>query len=262
MKTVVKFCLISFFICSFLAAGETIQTVGNLIASSYCKLGSQAIGKIDNIYVEVGDYVNKDQVLMTLDNRYAAVDLAQKEAFLEITQADFKNAERELKRVEKLWLKKEGESPSISKKQFEDAQSFYEKTLAQLRQAQESLKRSQLDMEEKNLKAPFDGVVAKKLVDLGETVITAPGVYLLEIASIDPLFLEFSVPQKYLSSLRLGQTVSFQIDGYKDETFEAKIDLIYPLLDESTRSVKCRANIENKELHLRPGLLAKVVIKQ
>lgn len=243
-------------------AEESFQTIGNITASAYSKLGSQVMGKVEKIYVDVGDFVGKEQVLIALDSKFALIEVSQKQAASELAQIVFKNAERDLKRMEKLWLRVEGDTPTISKKRYEDAEKAYEEALNQVRQSQDALKKAQFNMDETAIKAPYEGVIAKRLVDQGETVVTAPGVYLIEIAAVNPLYLEFSVPQKLLSTLEIGQTVCFQVEGYKNDRFEARIERIYPLLDEATRSVKCRAVIQNNDLILRPGSLAKVEIKQ
>ncbi|QLH35318.1 MAG: efflux RND transporter periplasmic adaptor subunit [Parachlamydiaceae bacterium] len=84
---------------------------------------------------------------------------------------------------------------------------------------------------------------------------------IVEIQAIDPLYLEFCVPQIYTSFLKLGTPLTFEIDGIESKNLAAQIDLLYPSLDETTRSLRCRAVIANEQCLLRPGSLARIKIK-
>ena len=257
MKKTISVVLLCLFFQMLGADESSFQTIGTLLPSSYCRLGSQVSGRVEKIFVETGDFVEKGQALLVLDTQIYAIDLAQKQAALELAQLDLFNAERDLQRMQSLWNKPQGQTPCISKKKFEDAQSLYNKAFINLRQSQEALKRSEINMEESTLRSPFEGVITKRNVEMGENISQSP---VLEVAAVNPLYLEFSIPQKYLTKIKVGQKIHFQMEGYEREQFESQIDRIFPAIDENNRSVKCRAIIPNPDHLLKPGSLAKIEI--
>jgi membrane fusion protein (multidrug efflux system) len=249
------------FVCTFALAEQThFSTIGSIHASAQSKLGSQVSGRVEQIFVEVGDAVKKGQPLLKLDTVFYENDYAQENALLELAKIELIDAEINLNRMRNLWEKPAGVTPSISQKQFEDAKTRFVRAGAQLKKAQESLNRAKVSLDEATIKAPYDGIITDKFVDAGEAITATPAMHLVEIEAIDMLYLDFSIPQSCLSFVKVGTPVLFEIEGVSGGKSEAKIERIYPSLDESTRSVKCRAII--KHPGLRPGLLAKIEIGQ
>lgn len=238
-----------------------INTIGSIQPSSKSLISTQVAGRVEDIFVDVGHHVKKGQPIVQLDKRYYAIDLAQKSAALETAKIERDDAEKNFARMKKLWEKPEGETPSIPLKRLEDAQLKYSQSVAQVKQAEENFNRAQLYLEETTIKSPYDGIITKKFVDVGDSIPVQPVTNMMEIQAMDPLYLEFCVPQIYSTYLKIGSPVSFEIDGVDLKNTAAKIDLFYPILDEATRSLRCRAVLDNKEGKIRPGSLAKVSIK-
>lgn len=255
-------CLTVLFFQSMLLAKESeVITIGNMQPSSKSLISTQVSGRVENFFVEVGSLVKKNQPLVQLDQRFYKIDLAQKLAALESAKIEMNDAKSNFSRMQKLWEKPNGEAPSISLKRFEDAKTKYEQSVTQVKQAEENFNRAHLNFEETVIKSPYDGVIAKKIVDIGESIQTQPVTNVLEVQAIHPLYLEFSVPQAYCNYLHVGSPLSFEIDGLELKSHTSQIDLIYPILDETTHSLRCRAVIDNKDFNIRPGSLAKVTIK-
>jgi len=103
-------------------------------------------------------------------------------------------------------------------------------------------------------------VVTKHMVDPGEPVNSAPITYVVEVQEVEQLDLEFSLPQDMLSRVRKGTPLTYDVDGVANGRGRGTISIIYPSLDEATRSFRCRATIENPELKFKPGMLAQVVV--
>ena len=238
-----------------------ITTIGNIQASSKSLISTQVAGRVDKVLVDVGSTVKKGQAIVLIDNRLYAVNLAEAQAILETAKIEMLDAEKNFLRMQKLWQKPEGEAPSIPLKRFEDAKAKYEQATAQAKKAQENYNRAQLYFEEATIKSPYDGVVTKKIVDVGETIATQPVTNVMEIQALHPLYLEFSIPQAYMTYLHLGSPLRYEIDGITLNNSKAQIDLFYPNLDEKTRSLRCRAVLDNKDFKIRPGSLAKVTLK-
>lgn len=113
-------------------------------------------------------------------------------------------------------------------------------------------------LDETVIRAPYDAVVTKRLVDPGEPVTSTPITYLLEIQEIEMLNLDFSLPQEMISQVSTGMPVEFDVEGVEEGRGTGKISVIYPDLDKETRSFRYRAVVENRGLKFRPGSLVQV----
>jgi membrane fusion protein, multidrug efflux system len=235
-----------------------ITTIGTIQASSKSLISTQVSGRVEKMLVDVGSVVRKDQPLVQLDQRFYVIELEQKAAALQVAKLEKEDAEKNFQRMKKLWEKPEGEAPSIPLKRFEDAKTKYEQSIALEKQALENFKKAQLNLEETTIKSPYAGIITQKFVDAGESIPTQPVTHVVEIQVLHPLYLEFSLPQASGAQLKLGTPITFEIDGWELDNNSAKIDLFYPQLDEATRSLRCRAILNNADLKIKPGSLAKV----
>lgn len=256
---------INFFIaCLFLLFGHTlaaeITAIGTIQPSAKSFVSTQVSGRIENIYLDVGAHVKKDQPLVQIDKRFYEIDLNQKAASLESAKLAMEDAEKNFLRMQKLWEKPQGETPSIPLKRFEEAKMKYALALTDMQQAQQNYHRAQLNLEETLIKAPYEGVITKKFVGIGEFLPVQPVINLIEIQALNPLYLEFFIPQKDAENLCRGSPIHFEIEG-SPMNHSATIDLFFPTLDDSTHSLRCRAIIDNKDYKIRPGSLVKVRLK-
>ena len=105
------------------------------------------------------------------------------------------------------------------------------------------------------IRAPFNGLLGFKNIGPGSYV--SPSQIIANIQQIDPIKIDFSVPEKYRSMLITGSTIHFTIDG-SDEKFEAKINILEPKIDISTRTIKARAICANKQFKIFPGAFVKI----
>lgn len=240
-------------------SGHSVTTIGTLKPNARSQLGPQASGKMEAVYVDVGDQVKKDEPLAKLSTTLLKNDYDQKQSAFETSQVALNDAELNFNRMKKLWDNPEG--PSISQKRFEDAESGLKLAKLQTKQAQEALVRAQIILDDAVIKAPYDGIITKRLVDAGEAVTSVPATQVVEIQSIDPLYLEFSIPENYLKWLHANSLLSFETEAGQ-EKHTAVIERIYPHIDEATRTVKCRAIIANQDKKFRPGSLVKVELHQ
>ena len=251
----------SFLLMQMALYPSDITTIGNIHSSSQSLISTQVAGRVETIFIEVGSQVKKNQPLVLLDKRFYEIDLLHKEAALESAKIEMSDAEKNFSRMQKLWEKPDGEASSIPLKRFEDARTKYEQAVVQVKQAQENLNKAKLYLEETTIRSPYDGIVTKKFVDVGESLTTQPVTNIVEIQALDPLYLEFSIPQSYCNQLHIGSPISFEIEGVELKNKAAKIDLFYPSLDENTHALRCRSILNNPDHSIRPGSLARVMIK-
>jgi membrane fusion protein (multidrug efflux system) len=240
---------------------HTISTVGTIYPLYKSTLGSVVSGRIDEVLVEVGDSVARGQPLLILDKSFFIIAVAEAQAAVGSAQVELEDADRNYERMKKLFEKPEGQAPSISQKRFEDAQTRYQQAVVGIQRAEEAFKRAQENINETTIKAPYDGVITKRLVHPGEPVNVMPVTKLIEMLSIDDLYVEFSIPQLHMSHLMVGTPVLLDIEGASCDKVQAMINRIYPDIDEKTRSIKCRSVIKNSERKFHPGALVRVAIE-
>jgi membrane fusion protein (multidrug efflux system) len=266
-----NYALVIFFIvlslCSAVKAEEgetienrTISAVGTLYPNYKSSLGSVVSGKVDKIFVEVGDSVKKGQPLLALDQTFFEIAVEETQSALSAAKIEEEDAARNYERMKKLFDKPEGQSPSISQKRFEDAKTRFDQAQVGIQRAEEALRRAQKNLDEATIKAPYDGEITKRLVHPGEAVNATPVTRLLEMLSIEDLYVEFSVPQLHMAHLAIGTPVLLNIEGSGCDKVHATIIRIYPDIDERTRSVKCRADVKNPDRTFHPGALVRVSI--
>ncbi len=238
---------------------EFVPAVGSFRARQMTQIGAQVSGRVEKVLVDVGDLVKKDQELVRLDPAFFEIEVAQSKAVLEGAKVAKNNAELNYNRMKNLWEKPNAsEPPSISRKIYDDAKLAFESAVAKVKEAEQALHYAEQRYRESIVRAPYDAVVTKRMVDPGESITSTPVTALLEIQEIAVLELDFSLPQSMLSNIKVGDDFTFEVEGITDGIGRGKIAVIFPAVDEATRSFKCRAYIDNHDLKYKPGLLAQV----
>lgn len=248
---------------TWLTVGDSgVQTefsaVGSFRARQSARLGFQVSGRVLNVLVDVGDVVKTGQELVKLDPAFFRIEVSQRKADVDAARVSLEEATLNLNRMKSLFDKPPGEMPSVSRKQYDDAQTQSDSASARLRGAEGALQFAQKRLDETVVLAPFNAVVSKRMVDPGEPVNAAPITYVLEVQEVQILALEFSLPQDLLSRIKIGTPVSYDVDGVTPGHGKGTISVIYPALDEATRSFRCRATVQNPEFKFKPGMLAHV----
>jgi RND family efflux transporter MFP subunit len=214
---------------------RAIEISGSLAAPESPTVAAEVEGKLTAIRVDLGDYVGKGQVLALINPReYRALN----------EQADSRRgqAKAELQRAEEL-AKKE----LISAQQLDDAR-------AKLKQAEAAAEISQKKLEDTEVRAPFSGAVAKRLVSTGEYV--RPGTPLLQLVAIDPLKISGEVPERWLASVNAGDAVTAEVDAFRGQSFAGKIGRVSPAVNPASRTFTVEAMVANPKRALKPGLFA------
>lgn len=237
---------------------RTVAAVGSFRARQTVRIGPQVSGRVQEVLVDVGDAVGKDQELVRLDRALFEIEAAQRRAELELARATQADAQLGFARMKALYEKPEGQSPSVPRKNYDDARLRLEETSARVHQAEEAVKWADQRLRETVIRSPFAGVVTRRLVDPGEPVTSAPVTHLLEIQEVAVLELEFSLPQELLARVRAGTPVEFAVEGTTAGARTGTVAVVFPDVDESTRSFRCRVVVEDAEGEYRPGLLAQV----
>jgi RND family efflux transporter MFP subunit len=196
------------------------------------KIAPQAPVRIQKLHVEVGDHVRSGQVLATMD----ATSLTQSKIQIE-------NQEAEFKRIDELF-KVGGASKSVW-----DAQKT----------ALDVAKETYRNLQENNqLVSPISGVVTARNYDNGDMYSGALPVYVVQ--QIRPVKLLVNVSESYFTQVKKGMDVVVKLDVYGDEEFVGKVTLIYPTIDETSRTFPVEIKIANNDERVRPGMFARVTM--
>jgi membrane fusion protein (multidrug efflux system) len=133
--------------------------------------------------------------------------------------------------------------------ELDEAQAILDRTEAEI-----AAKRAMIRM--KSIRTPFAGELGIRIINPGQYL--APGDEIVQLVGLDPIYAEYSLPERYLSELHVGQKVSVRVQAYPDTVFEGSIYAISPSIQTASRSVRIRALIENADRRLRPGMFAEV----
>lgn len=213
------------------------EAAGTLTPVNGAELSVEIGGIVREVHFENGQRVEAGQPLVSLDTRVDEAELAQLKAAERL-------AELELARQQRLF-----DQQSISRAVLERAESEAD-------QARAAVAARQALIDQKTLTAPFAGRAGIRRVNPGQFL--SPGEPVVSLQSLDPITIDFNLPQRQLPMLVEGQRVRVSFDVFPDERFEGEISAIEPRLRESTRTVLVQARLNNPDERLRPGMFGRV----
>jgi membrane fusion protein (multidrug efflux system) len=215
------------------------QALGTLRAVRGADLAAQASGVVDKIHIESGAEVAAGTVLLALKPNDDPAKLAQAEAQAELASITLKRDQEQL------------EAQAVS-------QATVDTDTSNLKAARAQVAAQQALIEEKVVRAPFAGRLGIRLVDEGQYL--AAGTTVVTLQALDPIFLDFYVPQQALARLKAKQVVSATVDAFPRVVFAGNIASINSKVDAASRNVQVRASFANADRRLVPGMYANVNI--
>lgn len=216
---------------------ETVSAVGSVEANERVELKPEAPGLVDAIHFVEGSRVKQGDRLFTLDARKEAAAVAQ-------AQAEASLARSSLERARQL-----AGTKAISQQELDQLASQLAVREAMTRVDQERLA-------DREVLAPFDGVLGPRLVSAGQYV--NAGTPLAVLVDDVQVKVRFRIPERQLGAVRPGQTGRLRVNAYPDREFTGTVDLVSPEVDETTRTAEVRLVAANPEGRLRPGFFARV----
>ncbi|TQR31850.1 efflux RND transporter periplasmic adaptor subunit [Campylobacter sp. MIT 99-7217] len=207
---------------------EEIYASFDVFAINQSKLALEVPGVVSKINVEISQQVKKGDILLSLDNQNELIALKNAKNEYELALIAYENSKSRMDKFKQV-------QSVIDKQSFEDIQTQFKQSELKLAQAKINVERSELILDKKNLKAPYDGIIANKFTDIGQGVagVNQP---LMEIFSYPEVKLVLSFDEKYKDKVKVGQTYIYKIDGSNEEK-QAKITLVYPSIDLKTRKI-------------------------
>lgn len=216
-----------------------LGAVGDIRAERGADLSLEVAGVVDSIGFKSGDDVKAGQALLALRSADDVAHLEALKAAAALAEIVYQRDKSQL------------QAGAVS-------QATLDSDEANLRSARAQVTEQQALVNKKQLRAPFAGHLGIRAVDLGQYL--SPGTKVVTLQQLDPILVDFNLPQQALSRIGVGQKVKAVSDTYPDLVFEGEIAAIEPHVDTDTRNVAVRASLKNPDRKLLPGMFAKVAI--
>jgi membrane fusion protein (multidrug efflux system) len=217
----------------------TRSAIGTLVAVRGVTVGSELAGVVRAVGYESGAAVKQGAVLVQLDT-------STEEAQLAAAQADAALARVNLQRAQKL------------RKAESNSQSDLDAAEARAKQADAAVATLRATIAKKTIRAPFDGRLSIRQVELGQAL--AAGAPVASLQSVTPIHADFWLPQQALAELKDGQRVRLRVDIFPDARWEGAVTTVNPEVDPASRNVRVRATFPNKDGRLRPGMFVNLEV--
>ncbi len=218
---------------------NSVSATGTLVAVQGVTVSAELGGKVVEIDFESGGRVNTGDLLVRIDVSAEEAQLRSAEAAAKLARINL-NRNRNLRR-----------NKTVSQADLDSAEANFKQANAQVDNMRAAI-------DKKTIRAPFAGQLGIRQVNLGQIV--DKGTSVVSLQTIDPIYVDFSLPQQQFSVLAPETEVNLTTDAAPDEVFQGKIIAVNPEVDQMTRSVRVRATLDNKKELLRPGMFANVEV--
>ena len=239
---------------------------GPVVVENQVDVSALREGPVVTILAEPGTPVHQGQLLAKLDDRQISVDVEGAAARVRSIAANLKNWQAETKvlqsdraRAEKLYEAQVIPKEELEHVQYKEEADEYEvqREAESLNNAKATQKSLELELDKTNIVAPFDGIVARRYVRVGQKV--SPGDRLFWVTAMAPLQVKFTLPERLLRDIKRGQLVSVSSADVSPATqHTAKVIDVSPVVDPSSGTIEVLAQIEGVAPDLRPGMLATI----
>ena len=217
----------------------TFSAIGTVAAVQGVTVSADLPGVVDRITFDSGRSVQKDDILVQLDTNQEQAQLAAAEAQLELSRLTFER------------MKGLVEQDAVSRAEFDSA-------AAQHKQAEARIREIRATIERKTIRAPFSGVLGIREVNLGQYLNAGDAVVPLQ--SLNPIYVNFGIPQQNTAQMRLGGKVRITADDLGKAEFAGRISALDSVVDQTTRNVRVQATLANPGGRLRPGMFVQTQV--
>lgn len=217
-----------------------LKAIGTLASNQSVVIRPEIPGRVTQIHFDDGATVEQGALLLQLDKSVLLAELADAESALNLAKLQDKRAKR---------LLQKGAGTERARDEAEAA----------LRSNQARVQLAQAQLEKCDIRAPFDGKLGIRRIDLGAYLSAGDDVVNLEQTT--PIKIGFEVPERFLTDLQVGKQVALRTDAYAGEIFAAEINAVDPLINQRTRGVKVQAIAQNGDGRLRPGQFVSVTLR-
>ena len=218
---------------------EQLPSIGTLISSHGVDMTSQVAGIVTEVYLESGADASRGSSLVQLDVAVETADLASAKATLQEAEVAFQRQEDLIaKRV-------------TSEANLDTARAKRDTAMA-------AMKKIEAVIAQKTIKAPVSGRLGIRKVERGQYV--SPGMVLVTLQQLDPIRVDFPMPEQLISKLRVGQKLEVTVDTFPGEVFKGEIESLDARVTQDTRTLLVRGSLPNGRRLLLPGMFANVIV--
>jgi membrane fusion protein (multidrug efflux system) len=214
---------------------ESLSLVGSILANELVEIKSEADGTVQEIKFTEGQQVNKGDLLIRLDETKFTTALAEAESNFKLSKATFERAQELSK------------GRLISQQEYDQAAATFELNRA-------TVERRQRDLKDARIYAPFSGVVGARIVSPGQVI--ARDTRMTVLVDLDPVKVEISVPERFLSQVHVGQELELSVAAFGTRKFRGQVYFVAPEVDPATRTALIKAQVANPQQELHPGMFA------
>jgi membrane fusion protein (multidrug efflux system) len=215
----------------------TMNVIGTVEAVHGVTVSADLPGTVDKIRFESGQAVHAGDVLVELDTRQERAQLAALEAQRDLAKVNYARTQQ---------LVNEGVISRVE----------YDQATAQQRQTEANVDEIHATIERKTIRAPFSGILGIRKVNLGQYL--AAGNPIVALQSLNPVYVDFGIPQQTAGLVRIGHTLRITSDELGGQAFSGRVTASDSIVDEATRNVQLQATLSNSEAKLRPGMFVQV----
>ena len=230
-----------------------LRVTGSLKGLKEAELAANAAGRITKTMVERGDEVKANQVVAQIDTSSASLSLAEARVMVDTSRTQEAINQADCKRTEQLF-----QSKSISAAEYDNGMAKCKTAPLALKSAEARQSIAAKVIGDGTIRAPFDGIVSERFVDVGEYVQAQSKV--IAIAQSTELRLEFTVPEASVADVKIGADASFTVAAYKDKQFHGTVRFVSGAVRASTRDLVVEAIVKNDDKQLFPGMFADVAL--
>lgn len=230
-----------------------ITATGTLNPYEEVSIGAETDGIVKSVMADEGTDVKKGMLLALIDDAEYQHGVTNARAALKQTETTLANTKIEFSRKEALYKEE-----LVTKQQFDDASTRLALADSEVERAKAALSIATQKLTKTRIYAPIASKVKQKLVTSGDFV--KNGSRLFTLIQPNPLKLLFSVPERDVGKIKVGQDVLVSVDAYPDREFKGKVHIVFPSLDEKTRTLAVEAVVPDEEKLLKPGLFARVLL--
>jgi membrane fusion protein (multidrug efflux system) len=217
----------------------TLNAIGTVAAVQGVTVSADLPGVVERIAFDSGRRVEKGDILVQLDTRQEQAQLAGAESQLQLARLNFERMQGLV------------QQDAVSRAEYDAAAAAHTQAEARLREIRATIER-------KTIRAPFAGVLGIRQVNLGQYL--AGGDPVVPLQSVDPVFVNFGVPQQDANQVRVGRRVRITVGELGDDEFAGRVSALDSVVDQTTRNVQVQATLANPGGTLRPGMFVQAQV--
>jgi len=231
----------------------TLSAIGTAAAVQGVTVSADLPGIVAHIAFESGAWINEGDLLVQLDTKQEQAQFAQQQARLAAVEAG-----RELARLNFERMSSLVNDGAITRAEYDRAAAEQKQSVAEQSQTEAQIEEIRATIARKTIRAPFSGVLGLRQVNLGQYL--SGGSAIVPLQSLDPIYVNFGLPQQDAGQVHVGQTVRITTENLSGVAFTGRVTAINSVVDEATRNVQIQATLANAKGNLRPGMFVQTEV--